>query len=148
MILITGVENISWKYEEEFNNLFGHRASTQASCTFDSGKKTGEKLVISEDKESIDSSAGHKAESGTGKKEINQMKRPLPKKRSSESLSTMFGKIESMSKDMRNQMERHQRDKMRRFDRLLDIFEKSVGKDTSDSGEKRLNLDCLHAHES
>lgn len=33
-------------------------------------------------------------------------------------------KMENMNKEMREQMERHQEEKLRRFDRLLDIIEK------------------------
>jgi hypothetical protein len=34
----------------------------------------------------------------------------------------MFDKIEAMGKDMRSQMERHQQEKMRRFDFLKNLW--------------------------
>lgn len=96
----TGNEKHEFKYQNEFDNLFGHKASTKATVSFDSG-------VNGEDK----------------KKETTDDKPARPKKRSAENL---LNKMENMNKEMREQMERHQEEKLRRFDRMLDIFERSV----------------------
>lgn len=95
----TGNEKHEFKYQNEFDNLFGHKASTKAAVSFDSGVN---------------------AEERKKKREIDKKATP-PKKRSAENL---LMKMENMNKEMREQMERHQEEKLRRFDRLLDIIEK------------------------
>uniref|UniRef100_A0A8W8I085 Myb-like domain-containing protein n=1 Tax=Magallana gigas TaxID=29159 RepID=A0A8W8I085_MAGGI len=95
----TGNEKHEFKYQNEFDNLFGHKASTKAAVSFDSGVN---------------------AEERKKKREIDK-KATRPKKRSAENL---LMKMENMNKEMREQMERHQEEKLRRFDRLLDIIEK------------------------
>lgn len=95
----TGNEKHGFKYQNEFDNFFWHKASTKAAVSFDSGVN---------------------AEERKEKREIDK-KATRPKKRSAENLLI---KMENMNKQMREQMERHQEEKLRRFDRLLDIIEK------------------------
>lgn len=96
----TGNEKHGFKYQSEFDNLFGHKASTKATVSFDSG------VNVEEEKKE--------------KREIDK-KATRPKKRSAENLLI---KMENMNEEMREQMERHQEEKLRCFDRLLEIIEK------------------------
>lgn len=89
----------SMNSSNEFHNFFGHKASTKAAVSFDSGVN---------------------AEERKEKREIDK-KATRPKKHSAENLLIKIG---NMNKEMREQMERHQEEKFRRFDRLLDIIEK------------------------
>ncbi|XP_061186801.1 LOW QUALITY PROTEIN: uncharacterized protein LOC133194919 [Saccostrea echinata] len=97
----TGNEKHEFKYQREFDNLFDHKASTKATVSFDSG------VPVNQQK----------------KKKENDKKKSQPKKRSAES---MIMKMEIMHRDMSEQIQRHQEEKLRRFDRLIDIFERSV----------------------
>ncbi|XP_062599907.1 uncharacterized protein LOC134271109 [Saccostrea cucullata] len=105
----TGNERIEYKYQKEFDDLFGNKPSTKATVSFDSGASVAkqEKEIPVTDKKTTDKKSTH------------------PKKRSAEMIYT---KMETMHKEMREQMQRHQEEKLQRFDRLLDIFEKSVDK--------------------
>ena len=72
----TGNSETTWKHENDFDDLFGHKASTQAACTFDSSEKKGD-AFDSNDK--------------VQKKPLKatNTEKKLPKKRASESLSSM-----------------------------------------------------------
>lgn len=117
----TGNSPTTWKYLEDFNRIFGHKASSTAVCTFDSSRKGREKL-ISVPNDSNSTSSEEMDKDGTCK----EVEKEQTRKRKTENLSSMFQRLEDIGKSMVEQMDRHQEEKMQRFDRFLDIFSQKI----------------------
>ncbi|CAC5390723.1 unnamed protein product [Mytilus coruscus] len=114
----TGNSKTSWKYYDIFNNTYGNKAGTQALITYDSEGK--QKLKINDKKEEQ-----NKKEDCLKKEKHCDMTKAGPSKRKSE-IGTMSDRVEAQNDKILSVLKRQHNQKMRKMDKFLQIFEKSV----------------------
>lgn len=106
----TGNQRITWRHLKSFNKIFGHKASSKAACTYDSSKKENKLSTNGLNISTLDS--GDAVLAAEGSKDPKQSKESVhkerPKKRKSESMSSMFDRLEDIGKQMVEQMNTHQ----------------------------------------
>lgn len=129
----TGNKKTTWKYFEEFNLLYGNRASTTAKVTYDSVKGT---LNSPQSEESSGEhgqgapacSASTSAHQNTGKRKPSksvtgdhELEFKNPKKAK---LANVVDKLTAQGDEMIQGMRKQHEAKMNRFDKLLDLLGK------------------------
>ena len=107
----TGNQRTNWKYFEVFNEAYGNKAGTQAVLTFDSERD--EKLKKGNPK------------SGEGSSKKKDVKVPKSNKRKSE-MEDIVEKVQAQNDKLLGTLQKQHNQKMRKMDRFLTIFEKSV----------------------
>ena len=102
----------TWKYYELFNSAYGNKAGTQAKITYDSERK--EKIKI-----------GNNEATPSEHSEDHNMPKARPSKRKSE-IETMSDRVEVQNDKLLSVLKKQHTQKMRKMDRFLSIFEKSL----------------------
>ena len=108
----TGNQRTNWKYFEVFNEAYGNKTGTQAALTFDSERD--EKLKKGNPK------------NGEGSSKKKDVKVPKSNKRKSE-MEDIVEKVQAQNDKLLGTLQKQHNQKMRKMDRFLTIFEKSVG---------------------
>jgi hydroxylamine reductase (hybrid-cluster protein) len=117
----TGNGRSQWKYLDEFNDMYGHKASTIPALVFDSGNSAG-KRFSKQVKES-------NPENKNDKKEKETCREQRGKKRSSTvTVSDLLSKMEDQNENFTKIVKEQHEEKMNRFDRFLDLYESSLKK--------------------
>jgi len=115
----TGNNAVSWKHYDLFNELYGNKASTKLQASYDSGLKGASAQLHAKPNEGEDdiakpSSSGIHA---SGKS---------AKKRKRGDLYGIIEKITDNAEDSLNEIKNHNEKQLRRLDRFLDLYEKSI----------------------
>lgn len=121
----TGNQKTTWKYYEIFNKEFGNKAGTKASITYDSLRDY--KLKV-EKKDSEGSSNKNEDESSNTSEKGKSTKHA--KKRKTEINEVLLDQAQAQNDKLLGTLRKQHKDKMRRMDRFLNIFEKSVRKES------------------
>ena len=108
----TGNQRTNWKYFEVFNEAYGNKTGTQAVLTFDSERD--QKLKKGNPK------------NGEGSSKKKDVKVPKSNKRKSE-MEDIVEKVQVQNDKLLGTLQKQHNQKMRKMDRFLTIFEKSVG---------------------
>lgn len=133
----TGNKKYSWKYLEQFSEVYGNKASTKVAVSFDTGRSR-DKLKINteldkdedvsaapeeeEDKQSTSSDTGSKSTTHAKTTKLKSTKRKI-----SES-TKLIENIQEQNRELMNSMKTQHEDKMRCIDRMLEMLEKSLDK--------------------
>lgn len=133
----TGNKKYSWKYLEQFSEVYGNKASTKVAVSFDTGRSR-DKLKINteldkdedvsaapeeeEDKQSTSSDTGSKSTTRAKTTKLKSTKRKI-----SES-TKLIENIQEQNRELMNSMKTQHEDKMRCIDRMLEMLEKSLDK--------------------
>lgn len=129
----TGNKKTTWNYFEEFNLLYGNRASTTAKVTYDNVKGTqyrpqSEESSGEHGEGAIACSASTSAHQNTGKikpsKSVTGDHYLEPKKTKTSNLANAVGKLTAQGDEMIQEMRKQHEAKMNRFDKLLDLLGK------------------------
>lgn len=127
----------TWKYLEQFSEVYGNKASTKVAVSFDTGRSR-DKLKINteldkdedvsaapeeeEDKQSTSSDTGSKSTTRAKTTKLKSTKRKI-----SES-TKLIENIQEQNRELMNSMKTQHEDKMRCIDRMLEMLEKSLDK--------------------
>ena len=121
----TGNSKAYWKYFETFNAAYGNKAATQASITYDSARD-----------EKVKSKDTSKSSTTKLKKECKP--NASTNKRKAE-LQELTDRVEAQNDKIMGMMKKQHNAKMKRMDRFLKIFEKSVqGQSKPDNNNNKL----------
>ncbi|XP_033729732.1 trihelix transcription factor GTL1-like [Pecten maximus] len=118
----TGNSPASWKYFEVFNQAYGNKASTQPVILIDSSKETPFVMKKAANSNLCDISPGSSSCSSVKSTSSNSS---VNKKRKS---GQDIAGIEEM-------MSKHHREKMRRMDKILNIFQMLAGQSTNEEDD-------------
>lgn len=132
---LTGRERKDFKYESQFDELYGEKASTnpiflldsfQTKKINDNNGNNDEENDEAPDEARDDVNASCDTPKERGKKRKRKRERESPK------MTDMIGDMLQMSKDLHAGLSRSHDEKMTRFDRFLNLYEQSVTKKTND----------------
>lgn len=131
----TGNKKHSWKYLEQFSEVYGNKASTKVAVSFDTGRcKDKLKIDMNLDKEE-DLSVVPEEEKQTTSSDTDSNSTMLTKgaklkstKRKISDSNKIMESIQEQNRELINSMKTQHEDKMRRIDRMLELMEKSLDK--------------------
>lgn len=131
-----GNKKYSWKYLEQFSEVFGNKASTKVAVSFGTGRSRDKPKINTELDMYEDASAVPKEEekqstsSETGSKSTTLAKTTKLKstKRKMSDSTKLIENIQEQNRELMNFMKTQHGDKIRRIDRMLEMFEKSLDK--------------------
>lgn len=109
----TGNKATTWKFFEEFNNVYGNRASTRAEVTYDISAKR--KLL------SVKEGYTDGDDSNT---DSNSKPKKLRTDKNATNAVKAIAKLTKQGEEMIDQMKSQHEEKMNRFDRLLSLLGK------------------------
>jgi hypothetical protein len=114
----SGSNRLDWKHSDAFDRVYGNKASTKVSATFDTGRPQKRKIMESDETEE-----NKEDEEGVKHKKSDQniKKKKLPK-------DSLLQRIEQQNCQLLTQMKDQHKEKMNRMDRMLDLFEASLKK--------------------
>ncbi|XP_048745245.2 uncharacterized protein LOC125658123 [Ostrea edulis] len=127
----TGNQKHSWKYFDQFSEVYGNKASTNVSVSFDTGRRDKMKINIDskdEDISLVPEKEKQSTSSDTDSKSTATGTKLKSKKRKMSDSTKLIENIQDQNRELMNSMEKHHEEKMRRIDRMLELLEKSLDK--------------------
>lgn len=130
----TGNKKYSWKYLEQFSEVYGNKASSKVALSFDTGRSRDKLNINTElDKDEDVSAVPEEVDkqptsSDTGSKSITlakTMKLKSTKRKISDN-TKFIENIQEQNRELMNSMKTQHEDKMRRIDRMLEKLERSL----------------------
>ncbi|XP_069103545.1 uncharacterized protein [Argopecten irradians] len=114
----TGNARVTWKFYEEFNEIYGNKASTHPSYC-------------------IDTSNTNPVTIGnlTSTDDLPKLATTQKRKRAPKSKDDIGKLLQDNNQDVLKTLKKHHTEKMQRMDRLLDVFENFVGKSNKPRSE-------------
>ena len=127
----TGNKKHSWKYLEQFSEVYGNKASTKVAVSFDTGRfKDKLKIDMNLDKDE-DLSVVPEEEKQTTSSDRDSNSTMLTKgaelkstKRKISDSNKIMESIQEQNRELINSMKTQHEDKMRRIDRMLELMDK------------------------
>lgn len=131
---MTGSDKASWKFLDNFNEIYGHKSATRPECLYDSAQKDGKKVVVVKKPgtpggkilKSLEEEEDYETDKKTEEKKSTEAKKG--KRKLAVSVPDVFEQFEKQSNNLRQEMREQHTQKMQRLDRFLDLFAKTVEK--------------------
>ena len=109
-----------FRQKEAFDQMYGTKASTKPACILDSGGKKTANPQTDQSKQATQTNLGEKEKE---KPDLTCQKKGKGKKRKSTDIIEV---LEKQNTEFTTKMEEFHRDKMARFDQLLDLYSQEV----------------------
>ncbi|CAC5390386.1 unnamed protein product [Mytilus coruscus] len=115
----TGNNAVSWKHHDNFNELYGNKASTKLQASYDSGLQGASAPLHAKPNE------GEKNIAKPSCSGINASGKSA-KKRKSVELYDIIENINDNAQESLNEIKNHNEKQLQKLDRFLDLYEKSI----------------------